>query len=531
MKTSLLVGLTLAIATAGCFDRPAQRTEIEPHKGKQRGTDSASTSSSENNPRPRPGLDLSGPIAIAPNSTQPRDPAEAARREVEALALGADRGFVPVDIPTPPRGGAVGFQFGDDKRGWVARVPESRQLPAAAYGDGTLYVSGGFESVNFYALDAETGRFTWAATDLDDNGPTAAIYQDGQVVFNTESCTLFVLDAKTGRKRWSLWLGDPTLAQTAVADGLVYAAHPSPEGPRLSAYKLHNGARVWSRRVAAELLAAPIVHGDSVYVTTIGGIGYRFERRRGVRRWRSKLDATTAPWINGDELFVTRRDGDDEALAVVDTATGEPLRTHHRGPGGHLRDVPRSLQNWRKVWEFEGSRPVIAGGVSYTAMGAQVVAADTADGRVRWVREHPRSGDASRDDDSQDDDSRDDDSQDDASRTDNAARALGSVAIAGPQVVVASRKGRVVGLDIDTGYTLWAYDLDQPIVAEPIVARGWVYVTTKNGRVIGLQVGDSSLDGWHMFGGSPGHNGPMPSADDAARAAQAPAAATPEQPS
>jgi len=90
-----------------------------------------------------------------------------------------------------------------------------------------VYVSGGFEATTFYAMNATTGRIDWATTNLEDNGPTAAVFDDGRVVFNTESCTLFALDGKTGKRLWLRRLGDPTLSQTAVADGLVFTPRSS----------------------------------------------------------------------------------------------------------------------------------------------------------------------------------------------------------------------------------------------------------------------------------------------------------------
>jgi outer membrane protein assembly factor BamB len=430
--------------------------------------------------RPAPGAELAGPIAVPdPDAARalPRTP-------VQPLDLGSDRPFVPVAVPAPPRGGAVPFAFDGGRRGWVAHVPDAQQLPAAAYGDGKVYVSGGFGSVTFYAMDAETGRFVWARTNLEDNGPTAAVFEDGRVIFNTESCTLFALDAATGKKLWSRWLGDPTLAQTAVADGLIYAAHPeaSDGSTRLSAFRVESGALVWSRQVAGELLAAPVVHGDAVYASTIEGTTYAFERTRGQRRWAVRLRATTAPWPRGDELFASRRAHGREEQIVVAAATGEVVRVHHDAPGAYLHDVPENLDDWSKVWAFEGSRPVVLGNARYVAMGGDLVASDPATGTPLWIRRHAEAA---------------------------GKRSVGAVAVAGPQVVASTRDGRLFGLDVDTGYTLWAYDLDEDIVAQPIIARGWVYVTTRSGRVIGLEVGDATLDGWHMFGGNPRHDGPV----------------------
>ena len=134
------------------------------------------------------------------------------------------------------------------------------------------------------------------------------------------------------------------------------------------------------------------------------------------------------------------------------------------------------------MWAFEGSRPIVSRGVRYVAMGGRVHATDARTGAELWVRRYA------------------------AKKT---TRSMGSVALAGSQLVVSSRSGKIFGLDIDTGYTLWSYDLGRQVVAQPIIAKGWVYATTRDGYVIALKVGDSTLDGWHMFGGNAKHNGPV----------------------
>jgi Ca-activated chloride channel family protein len=426
--------------------------------------------------RPAPGIDLAGPVA--PPTAAPAG----ARPIAEPLDLGADRPAVPVEVPAPPRGGAAAFTFGDERRGWVTRIPETNQLPSVAYGDGRIYVSGGFESVSFYALDAKDGRVLWASQQLEDNGPTAPLYEDGRVVFNTESCTLFVMDAETGRKIWFKYLGDPTLSQPAVTEGLVYAAHPCTRGQCLTAYKVANGREVWSRAIGSELLAAPVIHGDSLYATNLQGRIYRFHHRTGKLVWSKALRATTAPWIDGDRLYVSRRAARAEQQIVVSTADGTVIAEHATVPAKYLADIPTNLNDWKKVWAFEGSRPVVAEGVKYEAMAGFVQASDPASGDAMWKRRWADGPDK---------------------------RSLGAVALAGPQVVVSTRGGELFGLDVDTGYTLWAYDLGKPIVAQPIVADGWVYASTTDGTVIALEVADSSLDGWHMWGGNPHHNGPV----------------------
>jgi Ca-activated chloride channel family protein len=426
--------------------------------------------------RPAPGMDLAGPVA------PPAAVAAVAGAAPEPLDLGVDRPAVAVDVPAPPRGGAAAFTFGEDRRGWVTRIPETNQLPSVAYGDGRIYVSGGFESVSFYALDAKDGRVVWASQQLEDNGPTAPIFEDDRVVFNTESCTLFVMEAATGKKIWFKYLGDPTLSQPAVTEGLVYAAHPSAGGHNLTAYKVKNGDVVWTRAIGNELLAAPVIHGDSVYATNLNGRVYRFRHRTGKLVWAKSLKATTAPWLDGDKLYVTRRAPRAEQTIVVSIADGAVIGEHAPVPAKYLADIPTNLNDWKKVWAFEGSRPVVADGVKYEAMAGYVQAGDPSTGDARWKRRWADGPDK---------------------------RSLGAVALAGPQVVVSTRGGEIFGLDIDTGYTLWAYDVGKTIVAQPIVADGWVYASTTDGTVIALEVADSSLDGWHMWGGNPHHNGPV----------------------
>lgn len=432
-------------------------------------------------PRPAPGADLAGPVP------PPASVAAVARTgAVDPLDLGADRPPVRVDIPSAPRGAAARFTFGEDRHGWVTRIPEINQLPSVAYGGGKVFVSGGFESVSFYALDATDGHIAWASQALEDNGPTAPIYDEGRVVFNTESCTLFVMDAETGKKLWFKFLGDPTLSQPAVAGGLVYASHPCESGQCLTAYKLKNGNEVWTRSIGSELLAAPVVAGDAVYATNLAGKMFRFDRTTGKPAWAKSLRATTAPWIDGDRVYVARRGKGGEQQIVVSATDGSVIGEHGTVAASYLGDVPRDLAVWKQVWAFEGSRPVVLDGVKYEAMAGFVQASDPQTGDAMWKRRWAKA---------------------------ETKRSLGTVAIAGPEVVVSTRDGALFGLDIDTGYTLWAYDTGKKIVAEPIVANGWVYATTVDGEVIALEVADESLDGWHMWGGNPQHDGPVARAD------------------
>jgi Ca-activated chloride channel family protein len=472
----LAAALLAASACSPGAERPAARVPAA-------ATDSAAAAAiavapADAPPRPAPGADL----AALPPPDAPGAPgaATAAPRKVAPVDLGADRPVVKIAIPTPALGHTASFAFEDGKRGWVARLPTGYGVPTPAYGDGRIYVSGGFETYSFYALDAETGKRAWTHDALEDNGPTAPIYAAGNVVFNTESCTLFVLDARSGRTKWSKYLGDPTLSQPAVADGIVFASYPAGDGQMLGAFKINTGVLAWSRAVSGELISAPMVAGDSVYATTIAGTTYRFRRADGKLLWSRNHGASSAPWFFDGELFLSRVSKTDELQIALSALTGKADRILRTAAAPYAGDVPRSLGDWRKVWAFEGSRPVIAGGRRFDTMSGEIHASDPKSGEPLWIRRYADGV---------------------------GKRKLTAPAVAGAKIFFATYDGDLYALDTDTGMTVWAYSLGVKTAFQPIVARGWVYLATETGSVIGLPLGDSTLDGWHMWGGNPGHNG------------------------
>ena len=108
--------------------------------------------------------------------------------------------------------------------GWKIIIPGNRPLASPAIAEGKVFVGGGFGSHEFYAFDAATGRGLWTYQTADD-GPTAAVVQDGVIAFNTESCEIEVLTT-SGRRLWKKWLGDPLMSMPAIVGGRVYMAYP-----------------------------------------------------------------------------------------------------------------------------------------------------------------------------------------------------------------------------------------------------------------------------------------------------------------
>ncbi len=390
-----------------------------------------------------------------------------------------------LSIPRVPAGRAAGFTFDGGKRGWFARLPEStpQQLLTPTYAAGRVYLGGGFASHQLYALEASSGRVEWMAA-APDGGPTAAIAVGDKILFNTESCTLFAVDAATGRQRWSRWLGDPLMSQPAAANGRVFSGHIRDGGGYgFTAMDLDTGRVLWTRAISADVMNAPVLDGESVFFTTMDGVVWRLDQANGRRAWRRALHATSAPWLHEDAVHVARRRaaGREEQSVVLSIADGALVREHEPVTGRFTVARPDGA-GVPAGWAYEGSRPTIVDGRLYQTIGDEVQSRDAATGELLWRRRN----------------------------TERASRRPASPpAVAGGQLVFGTQDGVLYGLDIDTGLTAWAYDVGTPITSQPTVAHGWVFASTARGGVVGLEVGDASVGGWHMWGGDARHNGPV----------------------
>ncbi len=421
---------------------------------------------------------------------------------------------------------ALPFTAPSGQHGWKVKIPGGRALATPAVVDGMVFVGGGFGSNEFYAFDAVTGRPRWAIR-VSDDGPTAAVVAEGRVVFNTESCTLFVVDARTGKHLWSRWLGDPLMSQPAVHAGVVYMAYPGPDGEhRLIALRLADGATVFERRIAGDVISAPVVDGDSIYLTTTDGTVYRHALTDGRLLLEKKMNATSAPSLAGGEIYVAqsdpaagkgeirkegfRRMGKDGAFQgelqasrearYLDPSVQDRSRYAAKqksddssvGFGGGAPASAKTAQakanlgqgTVRGIWEFQGSRPTIVKERSFVTQGDVVRGLERKSGKVLW--EKKLAGDAS-----------------------TMGGHLGTPpAFAGGKLVVATAEGDVVGYAPEGGAELFRMALGEEIRFQPALVGGRIFVGTAGGTLIAVESGDPGLDGWTMWGGGPGHGGP-----------------------
>jgi hypothetical protein len=268
-------------------------------------------------------------------------------------------------------------------------------------------------------------------------------------------------------------------------------------------------------------------------VATFAGTVYRFDQQSGEIARARRARATSAPaFIDGALYFSHRADDEPSAAAphrrraqesIVrsqkggspgdqpagetpardaeyldyelqqDTVHGQMSVEHDAAngfgagaPAAANAGVARQLVGRSSVYglqEFQGSWVLGLGDANYSSMGDSLVCIDRQTGEDRWTVRLP--GDL---------------------------RRLGGVlapppAAAGDQVVVATLTGNVLVIDSSNGEVARRLEVGAPVRSQPIIDRGWVYVGTADGQLVGLDTGDPTLSGWPAWAGNPARTG------------------------
>lgn len=427
--------------------------------------------------------------------------------------------------------------------GWKTRIPGHRPLATPAVVGGRIFLGGGFGSHEFYALDADTGRLAWWYHTKDD-GPTAAVVLDELVAFNTESCELEVLTT-AGVPVWKKWLGDPLMSMPALGGGRVFQAFPNSQGDRqhyLACFDLRTGHEHWRQPLAGEIITAPVLADDNVYLATLEGSLYCFRQADGQPLWREAKNATSSPVVWNHECYFSRR----EEVTLNQAARGMAYQTEKMARRGATaadsQDYNASTEraDWldykvRKthskmealyeqhdgavgftfakgdskmeqahgnlghgtvagLWAYQGSKPFAAHGRLYAALGAVLQCLEPVSEAVLWKRPLPADG------------------LDTDAVLDSV---LTPPALVNGKIFLGTTYGQVLCLAAHSGDVLWCADLGEPVIFQPAVADGRVYASTQRGSLFCLETGDPADDGWRMWGGGPAHNGLQTPADSA----------------
>jgi Ca-activated chloride channel family protein len=410
----------------------------------------------------------------------------------------------------------------NDKKGWKLKIPGGRALATPAVVDKTIYVGGGFGSYEFYAFNGLTGNPVWAES-VSDDGPTAAVVQDNYVAFNTESCTLFVVDSRNGKMIWSKWLGDPLMSQPAISKNTIFMAYPKGQTHVLIAIELSTGKELWEVPIAGDIISSPVIYKDSIYLSTFDGTVYRYNFKNGKLLWKNNMNATSAPWIEDEQIFVSKKLIKDnkpvEGIVLLNKERGnqenkslwgqrmapyldgniQNKSTYNKdqkkddasvgfSTGPSTAKLDKAYENIgqstvRGLWEYQGSRPIFYKGRLYTTFGDAVSCIDPKTEKIIWEK-----------------------------RLEGDLEKLGGhlatpPSLAGEKIYIGTTTGWLLVYNIANGSLAWKVNIGESIRYQPAVSDGWIYLGTDSGTLYGINAEDPSATGWNMWGGSASHNG------------------------
>jgi len=450
--------------------------------------------------------------------------------------------------------------------GFLIQLPSKAPVPTPTVYQGKIYVSGGFHSKEYYCFDAQTGKLVWAV-DLDDDGPTSAVCEDGVVIFNTESCTIFALDAESGKHLWSYFLGDPLTSTPTIANGKVFTSYPAagrggapsnavppnskqkpktqapgvqqappaqakPEQPApakrpnashvLACFELRTGKILWQRWIDSDVMSAPVAVDGDVFATSFGGTVYKFKQADGVILSAHRLRATSAPVVVGKSVYMTQRADMgaggrvSEKIAGVDRDSNKTQLESAAKDAKYLDDRVQAQSELKKKGQALDASNGFAGGAPAAAnphaaamnVGQANVSTMQAFQGSRILHSYGANFNCM---------------GDEVCCTNPAngklvwsiklkgdlAKVGGHLAAppaaAGGSVFLAMLSGEVVRLDPKKGKVHETYKVGFPIRSQPAIVNGRIYVGTMDGKVACINTGNPQFTGWTTWGGNAAH--------------------------
>ncbi|MBI2922822.1 MAG: PQQ-binding-like beta-propeller repeat protein [Planctomycetes bacterium] len=348
---------------------------------------------------------------------------------------------------------------------WESRIP-SLGNGTAAVADGWIYASV-LNGSSFVAIDAHTGKVKWQ-TSLQDTSPYPPILDEDSAYVITGSCTLYRLARSDGKVLWSRWLSPSIHSMPALSHGRVYAAATQRQDRtergswHLVCLDAKTGDELWAEPLGADILGAPMVGQEHVFVSLQNGELAAVEMGAGKTSWKKQVSARSMPVRYRDQLVFHV----DRGMSMVDVRAGKESWTY-------TPDAGAAQGGQSTAFPF----PMISGDRAYMVMsGTELHCVDMAKRGPAWkfsVNGHT----------------------------------LGAPVMVGGRVYFGASSGRFRSLDAATGTELWSVKTGGAVLDAPSIMDGRIYVY-EVGKGIGcLDAGTPTATGFGMWGGCPEHTG------------------------
>lgn len=371
-------------------------------------------------------------------------------------------------------------------KGYVLNFDSDDMMYTPMVVNGKLYTSHGFYSNEFSCFDAVTGKMLWS-TELSEGGASPATYYDGYVLLITESCSFYLLDAESGELTWSKWLAPYVICTPSASDGKLYVVYEndatgySVRGKTfvMACFDIKSGDVLWQQWIDNEALATPVIADDNVYLATLSGRLYVFDKNKGDLIKDMAIDATCAPTIIDDKVFINRRvEGNTQALCIIEKGSWDLKMVAKSGkllPGDFDR-----MDDMQYLIPYEGSRCLIKDGRMFYTID-NILYCRTLTGSFIWQKGI-------------------------ATAPDEPTFGITTMPIAcGKNIMVGTSDGRLLTYDVKDGKLLETIVVGETISSQPALANNSVYVGSV-GKVHMFGTNDKSHNDWPMWNGNEEHN-------------------------
>jgi outer membrane protein assembly factor BamB len=328
--------------------------------------------------------------------------------------------------------------------------------------DGKVFAKDAESTVSAYRAD--TGERLWSVTltpqderDAGEFGGGLAWY-GGRLFVTTGFAEVFSLDANTGKEIWHSSVSAPVRGSPLVFGDRVFAISIDNKLHVLAAV---DGADLWSYSGLQEVAGyaggnSPAGSGDYVVAPFSSGelVAFHLNNNRAVwnesmvgrsretRAFGNITDIRARPVIDRGQVFAMGTAGE---LSSIDLLTGQ--RTWDRNIGG-------------------SQTPWVAGRFLFViTSGADVVALDRSNGKVKWVTPLTQYSD---------------------DRRQKPILWAGPV-LAGDRLLVGGTTGELLALSPYTGAIMGKVDIKNPIRLAPVIANQTIYILTDSGRLVALR--------------------------------------------
>jgi eukaryotic-like serine/threonine-protein kinase len=343
-----------------------------------------------------------------------------------------------------------------------------------------------------------------------------------------------VLDAQTGKVKWQEWLGDPLMSQPAISKGKLYIAYPGGQrgkgksGHRLLCANLQTGKHIWDQPITADVISAPIIEGDKVFVTCMDGTSFSMEADSGKMIWKKANSGTSAPVVAKGQFVVAKRAGAAgkaiEGIQIMDARVGEEQKDRYLaaspapylqgatngtiGPqkgnsagwfgsldssvgfgGGAPADAQMhkaasnlNIKSVAGAWGYQGAKSSYKHGSLYNSQRTMINSVNPASGKVNWQAEAR------------------------GKVVTGETQVFSPPSLGKSKMYLCSGDGHLVTMNQSDGKVADMFATNHPISFQPALAEGNVYIGTANGMLVCLKTGDQDAVDWTAWAGNSAHN-------------------------